>query len=269
MRVLVTGSSGLLGSKLIRELSGHEVLGISRKNGFDLNDEKLVESTFREFAPDLIYHLAAEVKTPTEFLNNIGSTWNICRFAPRGVRIVFSSSVAVYGTSSEDNHFNEDSQTRPTTPYGLSKLLCEHIIKFSKNPYTILRFCAVVGKGMVHGALPDIIRKVKCGDTVNLIGKRPGSKRPYIHVDDAVRSLLYFRNDSVINICNEDFPSIEAIYDMVCGKLGVSRNLKWSGKFWENDNPLVKVSNRKMRTMGFSTSYKSMDSICKAIEEII
>ena len=62
MRVLVTGGGGFLGSHLVERLAadGHEV-AVARRADTDLTDMAATARLFDEVAPDLVYHLAAEV----------------------------------------------------------------------------------------------------------------------------------------------------------------------------------------------------------------
>ena len=69
MKVLVTGTSGQLGSEVMNELirRGHEAIGADRSDsdaGFphiilDITDKDLVESKISEIHPDAIIHCAA------------------------------------------------------------------------------------------------------------------------------------------------------------------------------------------------------------------
>ena len=62
MRVLVTGGSGFLGSRLVERLTreGHDV-AIARRADHDLTSMGDTARLFEETAPELVFHLAAEV----------------------------------------------------------------------------------------------------------------------------------------------------------------------------------------------------------------
>ena len=62
MRVLVTGGSGFLGSRLVERLTreGHDV-AIARRADHDLTSMGATARLFEETAPELVFHLAAEV----------------------------------------------------------------------------------------------------------------------------------------------------------------------------------------------------------------
>ena len=60
-KILITGASGLIGKNLISRLNkeGYEVLGLDSKN--DLRDSSLTQKIFKNYKPDLVFHLAAKV----------------------------------------------------------------------------------------------------------------------------------------------------------------------------------------------------------------
>jgi GDP-L-fucose synthase len=61
-RVLVTGGGGFLGSHLVEQLErdGHEIV-VPRRRDYDLTRFDDTERLFKEAAPELVFHLAAEV----------------------------------------------------------------------------------------------------------------------------------------------------------------------------------------------------------------
>jgi nucleoside-diphosphate-sugar epimerase len=145
MRVVVTGSSGFIARFLIPGLTarGYEVVGIDTRaradfgNRFRLIQANIVDSSAVDRAMqqvDLVVHLAAEHKDfgVTETLYhqvNVDGTVNLLRSADRfGVRkLVFFSSVAVYGDSPTPTH--EQQTPAAESPYGRTKLLAEKRIE--------------------------------------------------------------------------------------------------------------------------------------------
>lgn len=162
-RILVTGSAGRVGSKLVRRLldAGREV------TGFDLRPAGIEHPAYREVlggfddraaAKDAvggagaILHLGAFMSwLPADgdrlFRANVEGTRVLleeaARVKPR--RLVFASSGEVYPENVPDYlPLDEDHPLKPRSPYGLSKLLGEELVRFfervSGTPATILRF---------------------------------------------------------------------------------------------------------------------------------
>jgi GDP-L-fucose synthase len=79
MKIVVTGSGGMLGSAILRIFGSstqHEVIGLTRGD-VDLTNKGDVEATFRDLSPELVIHTAAKVggiqaniDQPVEFLTS-------------------------------------------------------------------------------------------------------------------------------------------------------------------------------------------------------
>ena len=154
MLVLVTGGAGFIGSHVVEQLvnqharvrivdnlsTGHleNIAHVMEHVEFikgSISDYETVSQAMQ--GVDVVFHLAAQVSVPGSvedpvhcYATNIMGTLNILEAARHhGVkRVVFSSSSAVYG--SQDGVFNEASTpTQPESPYGMSKLMGEMLMK--------------------------------------------------------------------------------------------------------------------------------------------
>lgn len=106
---------------------------------------------------DIIINLAAVHKTPGHpdydyFETNIRGAENVCQFAEKHniSKIIFTSSIAPYGAAEEEK--KESTLPQPNTPYGISKLVAEHIHKewqasLQGRRLLILRPGVIFGKG--------------------------------------------------------------------------------------------------------------------------
>src|SRR5438105_13536767 len=149
MRYLVTGSAGFIGSHLAEALiaAGHDAVGLDCFT--DYYDPALKEENARElelvrldlaedeldFAGfDGVFHLAGQpgVRSfgdvfPLYLRRNVLASQRVFAAAARaGVRVVFASSSSVYGAA-ERYPTPEDTPPHPLSPYGITKLACEHL----------------------------------------------------------------------------------------------------------------------------------------------
>jgi UDP-glucose 4-epimerase len=163
MKLLVTGGAGYIGSVVALQLleEGHEVVVLDNlKQGHraavpdqarlvvaDLLDAPAVRALVAE-GFDGVLHFAAlalvgeSVSHPERYYRtNVGGTLNLLEAMSEAgvVRLVFSSTCAVYGEP-EEIPITEKAATRPTSPYGASKLAVDWMIG---------AFCAAHGLGAV------------------------------------------------------------------------------------------------------------------------
>ena len=111
----------------------------------DVGDAELVGKVIREHAVDSILHFAAKIVVPESvvdplgyYFNNTVKTRALLEAAVKGsVRhFVFSSTAAVYGNP-EHTPIGENAPTAPLSPYGMSKLMSERMLR-TLAPRTVL-----------------------------------------------------------------------------------------------------------------------------------
>ena len=160
-KTLVTGGAGFIGAHVSEELQrrGHEVVVLDDLSGGfidnlvdglafvegSINDADLVDSLFAQEQFDYVYHLAAyAAEGLSHFIkrfnynnNLIGSVNLINAAVNHGVKcFVFTSSIAVYGTSPE-LPMTEATPPHPEDPYGIAKLAVEQELKVSKDMFDL------------------------------------------------------------------------------------------------------------------------------------
>ena len=210
--VCITGVSGYLGMRLVKELNKKEnidsIVGLDivspsideKKIKFyklDIRDPKIV-NILEDHRIDTVFHLAFVVK-PTHDLkkmhdidyNGTQNILNAARSAGAGHFIAISSTLA-YGA----HHDNPDEilENHPlrgnkSYPYGFNKCLVDNLIQdFSaRNPemaVTTLRPCTVFGPNVNNYVSRMLFRPY----TVGILGYNP--KVQFLHEDDFVNSCL-------------------------------------------------------------------------------
>ena len=179
MRILVTGASGFVGSRLLDRLrrehgAGAELIGWDRTpsphsgadrsvawRSVDLTDAAAVDAAIQADRPDRIFHLAglssvkqAEGATFKTCEVNIGGTTALARalyeHAP-GAALIFASSGAVYGAAfASGEPLAETAPARPLDTYGRSKLAGEIVLQdmlSERCPVIVLRLLNHSGPG--------------------------------------------------------------------------------------------------------------------------
>ncbi|MHC4849025.1 MAG: NAD-dependent epimerase/dehydratase family protein [Planctomycetota bacterium] len=139
MRVLVTGSSGLVGSRVCADLRshGHVVIAVDRAIGSDI-----LASLPRDF--DAVVHAAALIDDEPDLHDvNVAGTANVLA-AARGKRVVFLSSVDVLGVFKGERApdylpLDEAHPCYASTNYGRSKVEAEALCRNHDVPTVILR----------------------------------------------------------------------------------------------------------------------------------
>ena len=181
MKILITGGSGFIGTRLIDELKkeDHEIIIYDKVKSSrypelciigDVRDiEDLINASK---GVDVIYNLAAEHAdnvTPLSLYEdvNIGGARNIVKTAKENniKNIIFTSSVAIYGLNRGTPH--EDMEAKPFNEYGRTKYKAEKIFLLwqKENPdynLQIVRPAVVFGEEN-RGNVYNLINQISTG----------------------------------------------------------------------------------------------------------
>ena len=220
MRLLITGGAGFIGSHFVDLVVGlgHGVVVVDdltsgrvdnlaghRSIEFVKKDFKKCEA--RDFAGsfDAIVHLAARPSVATSWEqpmqaheSNLSLTLHAITLASelRVKRIVFASSAAVYGETTEVPT-KESSQTSPSSPYGLQKLTSERYGELFAGALGLsfvgLRFFNVYGprqprSSPYSGVISKFVAAMRSGLSVNITGDGEQT-RDFIYVKDVAAAL--------------------------------------------------------------------------------
>lgn len=200
-RILVSGSSGFVGSSLVKELEkqGHMVRGYDIKEGHDLLDRDTLRRAFGDFKPEEVYHLGGSVRmNPAEEdpekdmrLNYMG-TLNILKMCEEfGGKLLFTGSGASYGICGSPQR--EDMSPRPMSNYGISKLAAELLVMKYVECHgvhaTVTRFSSVYGPGRDEGPVNLMLKNARGKGWIRVDGSGHHT-RDLVDVRDAIRGIM-------------------------------------------------------------------------------
>lgn len=165
MRILVTGSNGLLGQKLTSLLDsepGVELIATGRgpsrltlRQGvylpLDVTHEEQVKQVLETHRPEVVIHTAAmtqvdqcETERDACWLQNVTAVEYLCRACETlGIHLIFLSTDFIFDGST--GPLDETAVPHPLSHYGESKLAAERLVQALKTPWSIVRTVLVYG----------------------------------------------------------------------------------------------------------------------------
>ncbi len=257
-RCLVTGGAGFIGSHVAEALAaaGHSVAVLDDLSGgkreqipsgapfFKLDITGDTTAAFREFRPEVVLHLAAQVsvsvsvREPDEDarVNILGSVRLLRALVGAGVKkIVYASSGASYGPL-ETLPLVETMRPMPVSAYGASKHTVEHYLRMAGREWGLewiaLRFANVYGPRQdphgEAGVVAIFTNKLLAGERPTIFDDGELT-RDYIYVEDVARANvaalqadLKGHADPIFNISTGRGTSTNRIFAAVRGALGAS-----------------------------------------------
>jgi UDP-glucuronate 4-epimerase len=220
MKILVTGSSGQIGTNLglFLQNRGHHVLGVDKRPNpwtrelatqtLDLNTPAAASGPFLEmargFGPDIIVHLAAWakvhqlVKEPAKAFENVAMTyWALEAARATGAAMVFGSSREVYGDMLR--HVTDESMTDfvvAESPYSASKIAGEAFFSSYARCYglktLVFRFSNVYGRydndlERMERVIPLFVHKIWHGQPITVFGR--DKMLDFTYIDDCIAGI--------------------------------------------------------------------------------
>ncbi len=260
---LVTGATSALGRKLVQRLldDGNEVRTLLRTDPSQTNewmtlpskvkvyvadltlqkesDSKVLESACSNV--DLIFHIAGAVynykNTYDDLINiNVIGTENLLnayeaanKNTKKTLGLIYAGTISVYGYKRSGELLNENSKTKPSSPYSESKLMAEQVIKSfaAANPliqYTILRFGTFYGMGYKDSYF-KMFNLIENGKAMYIGGGN--NHISLIEVDDAVQACMLAAynphpKNNIYNITDGEFHTVKDLFEFAAKNLSVS-----------------------------------------------
>ena len=261
MKILITGSSGTIGTRLFEHLlPKHEVVGTdvirnkwqpqlnTRTIRLDLRKGKALDSLPTDF--DLVIHLAANarvyelVKDPQRALDNIVINFNVLEFMRRNSigKIVFASSRETYGNIMGEKAIAEDMVRLENceSPYSASKVTGEALTHAYSRVYgmdfVIVRFSNIYGMyDDSDRVIPLWLRQCSKNEDIIVYGKE--KVLDFTYIDDAVAAVT-----SII----DRFAKVKGnTFNIASGKgvnlLSIARRIK---ELLKASSHIIKANNR-------------------------
>ncbi len=165
-KILITGSNGLLGQKLVDVLSQETNVSLiatargenrlPNKEGFtyetmDITNREMVNRVVDKYEPDVIIHTAAmtnvdqcETEKENCWDQNVHSVEYLIEAAERNhIFLLHLSTDFIF--DGENGPYDENAVANPVSFYGWSKLAAEHLLMHSKIKWAIARTILVYG----------------------------------------------------------------------------------------------------------------------------
>ena len=164
MRILLVGSSGMLGSNLLALNPGHEIYPAylahparhAQALRLDIGEREQVLEAVQRIQPQAILHVGGMTKPAacerdpqaTDRVNVQGAAHLVEAANLARARLIFLSTDLVFDHALESR--NELSLVRPMSVYGQSKAQAERIIQESSRDYAIVRISVLYGWSAPH-----------------------------------------------------------------------------------------------------------------------
>jgi nucleoside-diphosphate-sugar epimerase len=216
MKYVVTGAGGFIGSQLAEKLleAGHEVVAVDcftdyydpalkeeNAAGLDVVRVDLADEDLDLDGVDGVFHLAGQPGVRSfgdvfeEYVrrNLLASRRVFEAAAGAGVRVVFASSSSIYGDA-ERYPTPEQTEPRPISPYGITKLGCEQLAHAYAQGFgldaVVLRYFTFYGpRQRPDMALARIVDALARGSSFELYGDGLQS-RSFTYVADGVEATV-------------------------------------------------------------------------------
>jgi dTDP-4-dehydrorhamnose reductase len=268
MKILITGSKGFLGKSVVRLINKkkNNLYFITRKKNKNKSDLycplenlKKIKYIIKFLKPDVIINLAAEVN----FFKKTKKMYKVNSLVPKifaqyckkyNKHLIQASGTLVNGIHSLYSH---KTKLNPVNAYGKTKLLGEKYIQKTKCKYAIIRFGGIYGKnGPVHLGINNFINQAISKKKLVFSGN-PKSRRNYVFVEDAARSIIKCMNQKKLGIfyLGGEIQSFKMMIEKINSILGSEKKILYKINKELTSDQIIK-NHKIFKIKSFSASLK-------------
>jgi len=253
MKILITGSNGLLGQKLLHKLrvdNTFELIATSKgvnrvniKKGYtffslDITNKEEVNKVIINQAPNVVVNTAAmtnvdlceDKQEACDVLNVEAVKYLADACANIDAHLIHISTDFIF--DGEDGPYKEEDEPNPLSYYGLSKLKSEHLLQAHAVKWTVLRTIIVfgVGENLSKGNIVLWAKgALEKGEPLNIIDDQ--FRAPTL-AEDLADACILAANKKAFGVFNASGKDIMSIYEIV------ERIAKHYGNTTENLNKI-------------------------------
>jgi GDP-L-fucose synthase len=297
--ILVTGGTGMVGTRLVRELRarGFTQLLVPSRQELDLCDSDSVNIWFDQHRPKYAFLIAAQVggiaaniADPTGFLtNNLKIAVHQLEACHRfGVeKLLLLGSTCIYPRACPQPIREEYLLTGPLEPtnesYALAKItalrLAQSYAKQHGLPSVLPMACNIYGTGdhfdleQSHVLSALVKRFSDAGDAgaeVVVVWGTGSARREFIHVDDAVAGILHLfdtvTDSEIINLGTGVDVSIVELAEMIAAATGFTGKIAWDTSKADG-MPRKCTDTSRLQALGFELRVTLAEGIRRTVAE--
>jgi len=243
-KILVTGGSGLLGSKIISlARNDFEIIGTSNLNPIhiegcrsfklDITDRTAVFELTKKVKSDVVIHTAAftdvdmcEDQKEKAWKVNVDGTKNITDACKEiHAKVIYMSTDYIF--DGKNGPYSEEDKPKPINYYGLTKLEGESIIKSSGLDYVIIRSTILYGWNPIDhlNFVTWVIDKLKKREEIKVVTDQYGNPTLADNCAEAILDIIKKNKSGIYNIVGRDWVNRFEFAKKICEIFNLDKRL--------------------------------------------
>ncbi|PYV26226.1 MAG: dTDP-4-dehydrorhamnose reductase [Acidobacteria bacterium] len=226
MRILITGSKGMLGQDLALHLAArHEALPLGRSDA-DITDSRAVAQAIASRSPDVVIHAAAftavddcEQEPELALQVNGGGTRNVALACEQiGARMLYVSTDYVFD-GQKDSPYVETDDPNPINTYGKSKLQGENYVRVLQDSW-IVRVSWLfgpLGKNFVR----TILGRAREGQNLRIVDDQVGAPTYTVDAAEKIEQIVESGAPGIYHVTNQGYCSWFAFAAEILAQAGL------------------------------------------------